>query len=139
VRFLAYCLFFLVLAATQMAGQTAAGARQTVGSEVRSWSGNLIDISRTECGAETERALPKGVCPVSMRTTALGLMLPDGKVLKFDEGGNSKALDALRKSRKGSKAVFDYWRTGKTRLTVRARVTGTQTSDTLNLDSIRVD
>ena len=112
---------------------------QTVGSEVRDWSGELIDVIRTNCGPETERAVPEGVCPVSMRTTNFGLLLSGGKVVKFDEGGNTKALAALRRSRKGAKVVFDYWRTGKVAVPVRARATGALTSDTLNLDSIRVE
>lgn len=74
-----------------------------------------------------------------MRTTNFGLTLPDGKLVKFDEGGNAKAVDALRKSRKGSKIVFNYWKSGKMSAVVKARVTGTLTSDTLNVDTISID
>ena len=48
-----------------------------------------------------------------MCTKTFGLMLADGKFVKFDEGGNTKAIDALRKSTKASKIIFNYWRTGK--------------------------
>jgi len=66
-------------------------------------------------------------------------MLGDGKFVKFDEGGNSKALAALRKSSKASKIVFNYWRTGKTASPIKAYVTGTMTSDTINVESVKID
>ena len=66
-------------------------------------------------------------------------MLAEGKFVKFDEGGNTKAVDALRKSTKASKIVFNYWRTGKTAGAIKARVTGTLTSDILNVESVKTD
>jgi hypothetical protein len=74
-----------------------------------------------------------------MQTANFALRLADGKYLKFDEGGNTKAMDALRKGRQGSKIVFNYWRSGKASKSIRARVSGTLTSDTLNVDAIKVD
>ena len=112
---------------------------QSVGSETHSWTGTLVDATRTNCGPEVERAVPAGMCPVSPRTNTFGLILADGKTVKFDEGGNAKTVDALRKSRKGSKSLFNYWKSGKTSSEIKARVTGTLTSDTLNVDSIKVD
>src|SRR5216683_4511933 len=93
--------------------QQSSAPAQTVGSETRNWSGALVDATRTDCGAEVEHAVKPGTCPVSMCTATFGLMLSDGKFV-VDEGGNSKAVEALRKSSKASKMVFDYWRTGKT-------------------------
>jgi hypothetical protein len=112
---------------------------QTVGSESRTFSGILVDAVNTNCGIEVERAAAKGTCPASFRTTNFGLALAMGKQLKFDEAGNAKVIQALRSSKKGAKALFDYWRTGKATTTVRARAVGTLTSDTLNLESIRID
>ena len=112
---------------------------QTVGSETGNWSGALADATRTDCGVEVEHAVKPGSCPVSMCTVNFGLMLADGKFVKFDEGGNSKAVAALRKSSKASKIVFNYWRTGKTASAIKARVTGTLTSDTLNVESVKID
>jgi hypothetical protein len=119
--------------------QNPPAAAQRTDSGTHTFTGNLLDAARTNCGAEVERAGAPGTCPVSMRTSNFGLMMPEGKFVKFDEGGNTKAVDALRKSRKGSKIVFDYWRIGKTSRLVKARVTGTLTSDTLNVDSITVE
>ncbi|MCU1257398.1 MAG: hypothetical protein JWO80_283, partial [Bryobacterales bacterium] len=55
------------------------------------------------------------------------------------EGGNSKAADALRTSKKGSRIAIEYWRTGKTSAAVKAQVTGSLTGDTLNVNSIRIE
>jgi hypothetical protein len=99
----------------------------------------LFDAGRTNCSSETAQATAKGTCPVTVCTAQFGIRLPDGKLYKFDDADNQKAADALRHSKKAGKAVYDYWRTGKTSTAVTARVTGTLTSDTLNLDTIKVD
>jgi hypothetical protein len=119
--------------------QQSSAPAQTVGSETRNWSGALVDATRTDCGAEVERGVKPGICPVSVCTATFGLMLADGKFVKFDEGGNSKAVEALRKSSKASKIVFNYWRTGKTARAIKARVTGSLTSETLNVESVKID
>ena len=64
---------------------------------------------------------------------------PNGKLYNFDESGNPKAMAALQKSRKGSTLVFSYWKTGKATQPIIAHVTGSVTSDVLNLDTIRID
>jgi hypothetical protein len=112
---------------------------RNVGSESRSFTGTLLDSQNTACGIEVEKAVPKGVCPASFRSTTFGLALEGGKYVKFDEAGNARVIDALRRSKKGAKALFDYWRTGKATAVVKARAVGTLTSDTLNLESIQID
>ena len=119
--------------------QQSSAPAQTVGSETRNWSGALVDATRTDCGAEAEHGIKPGTCPVSVCTATFGLMLADGKFVKFDEGGNSKAVEALRRSSKASKIVFNYWRTGKTARAIKARVTGSLTSETLNVESVKID
>jgi len=112
---------------------------QVAGLETHTWSGSLFDTARTDCGTEVKQSSSPGTCPVSICTVNFGIRLPDGKFYKFDEGSNPKAVYALRKSRKASKLVFGYWQTGKVSSPITARVTGTLTSDTLNLDSIKID
>ena len=109
------------------------------GSKPGSWTGTLYDSGRTNCSAEVAHASAQGTCPVSVCTAQFGIRLLDGKLYKFDDGSNPKVADALRLSKKGSKTLYDYWRTGKTATPVTAHVTGTLTSDTLNLDTIKVD
>ena len=112
---------------------------QVAGSERHSWTGTLFDTGRTECGPEVKQSSSPGTCPVSICTVNFGIRLPDGKFYKFDEGSNPKALYALRKSKKASKLVFGYWQTGKVSGTITAQVTGTLTSDTLNVESIKIN
>jgi hypothetical protein len=114
-------------------------AGQLTGSETKTWTGTLYDTARTECSTETAHSSAPGTCPVSICTRQFGIRLPDGKLYKFDEGGNSKVADALRKSKKGSKTVVDYWKSGKVAKPVAARATGSLTSDTFNLENITVE
>ena len=119
--------------------QNTPPSAQVEGSQPRVWSGNLVDASNTECSVEVAGAAQKGACPVGFQTTAFALMLPDGRTVKLDEGGNEKAMEALKKSRNGGKVLFDYWKSGKVSKQIRARATGALTSDVLNVETIRVD
>lgn len=137
--FFVYC----PLALAQAAGPKTQGAKATgaqpIGGETQSFTGPLFDATRTACG-ELKNSSPGDTCPVSICTLRFGIRLPDGKLYTFDEGGNAKAVDALRKSRKASKLVYSYWQTGKApQSPVMAQVTGSVTSDTLNLETIRID
>jgi hypothetical protein len=138
-----FCIMAVILGVTVFPGRSQERDRnapvQTVGSETRIWTGTLIDAKRTDCGPEVKRAGTPGGCPVSVSTTKFAILLPNGSSLIFDEGGNAKAVDALRRSRKGSKVLFNYWKTGKANGAVTARVTGTQTSDLLNVESVKVN
>jgi hypothetical protein len=130
---------FTILSLWIFAWQSAPALAQVAGSETHSWSGTLFDATRTDCGPEVKQSSTPGTCPISICTANFGIKLPDGKLYKFDDGSNPKAAYALRKSKKASKLVFAYWQTGKASSPITARVTGTLTSDTLNLDSIKID
>ena len=131
-------LFFIVSFSADAQPRSTTKA-ETVGSETHTWNGTLVDAVRTNCGPASERAVIPGDCPVSMQTASFALRLADGKFLKFDEGGNTKAMDALRKSRHGSKTLIGYWKTGKISKAIKAHVTGALTSDTLNVETIKVE
>ena len=64
-------------------------------------------------------------CAVKCSKRGYGLVTSDGKFLKFDEKGNSKALAALKKSSKNAD--------------LKATVKGTQEGDVLKVDSISID
>ncbi|MFN0103113.1 MAG: hypothetical protein ACKV2U_13610 [Bryobacteraceae bacterium] len=127
----------------QAAGPQTAGAKppgpQPIGAVTQRWTGTLFDTTRKGCGVETKGASPADTCPVSVCTLTFGIRLPDGKLYNFDESGNPKAASALQKSRKGSRQAFSYWQTGKAAKPITATVTGSVTSDLLNLDTIRID
>ena len=109
------------------------------GSQAQKWDDRpLVDTGRSNCGVETARAAPRGMCPVSVGTTTFGMLMTDGTVARFDDGGNAKAMEALRRSKKGSKAVVGFWKSGKIATEVRADIMGTLTGDTLNVESVRV-
>ena len=131
-------LFFGVLALAGLAQQQdgQAYANRRLGDAHLERHSNRLQANRMRSGSEKSCAF--GRLSRQHGYNPLRILLPDGKSLVFDEGGDAKAVDALRRSRKGSKVVFDYWRAGKTAGVVKARVTGTQTSDTLNVESVTV-
>lgn len=108
-------------------------------SDTHVFTGTLFDAARHDCGSEVHNVQPSGMCPAGVNTKDFGISQADGKFIKFDEGGNAKAAAALKTSKKGSKIAFDYWRTGKTAAPIKAQATGTLTSDTLNVTSIKID
>lgn len=112
---------------------------QAAGSGSRTFAGVLVDFENSNCGTEVAKAVGRGRCPASFRTTNFGLEMAAGKLVKFDESGNAKVIDALKRSKKSGKALFEYWRTGKATVILRATAVGALTSDTLNLESIRID
>lgn len=57
------------------------------------WSGTLVDVmckGRDLAGHTRE-------CALSCAKSGFGVVLADGKFLKFDEGGNARALATLKK------------------------------------------
>ena len=101
-----------------------AGGKAPQTSQESRISGKLIDA---ECYSN-----PK--CRVGSGTKAFGLILPDNTFLKFDEGGNAKVLEALKKDPKGRKLLNA--RPGAAKR-MKVSVSGTRTADTYNLESIR--
>lgn len=128
-----HCIVFALFSAALCTAQ----APPRSGSQT--WTGALFDALKTTCSTETQGASPAGTCPVSMATQSFGIRLPDGKLYQFDDGGNAKATAALKKSRKAGKEVFAYWQSGKTAKPIQAKVTGSVTSNTLNLETIQID
>jgi hypothetical protein len=127
----------ILLAASLLLVKTA-GAQLT-GSVPQRFTGTLFDAARASCSVETAGSSTPGTCPVGVCTASFGVRLQDGKLYKLDEGGNTKAAEALRKSRRGSQSVLSYWRSGKASQPVTARISGTLTSETLNVDTIAID
>src|SRR5436305_13816817 len=98
--------FLVALIFSAMLPQQAA-TPNTAGSSVsQPFSGILADTQNTSCGIEVAKSVPKGNCPPRFSTTNFGLVLPDGKNVKFDEAGNARVMDALRRSKTGGNALF---------------------------------
>lgn len=61
-----------------------------------SWTGTIVD---TSCKTKDLASHTKQ-CVMSCAKSGLGIVLSDGKFVKFDEDGNVKALAALKASTK---------------------------------------
>jgi hypothetical protein len=136
-----YAVLISLVGLSVMTAQTKSQppVNSAASSQAQRWEGKLVDAGRTDCGVEVVGAAPRGMCPVSVTTVSFGLLMADGKMAKFDEGGNPKAMDALKKSKKASKLVMEFWKSGKSSHQVVAIVAGTLTGDTLNVESIKIN
>ena len=83
-----------------------------------SWTGTLVD---TMCKGKDLAAHSKD-CAIKCAKGGYGIVLSDGKFVKFDESGNAKALAALTKSTKDKD--------------LKATVSGTLDGETLKVDTI---
>src|SRR6266498_5824439 len=92
----------------------------SIGAFAESWSGTLVDVmckGKDLAGHTTK-------CAVSCAKSGYGLVLADGKFVKFDEAGNAKALATLKASNKEND--------------LKAKVSGTLDGDTVMVSSIEL-
>ena len=85
------------------------------------WSGTLVDVmckNQDLAGHTTQ-------CALKCSKSGYGLVMPDGKFVKFDEAGNSKALAALKATSKEKD--------------LKAKVTGTLDGDTVQVESVALE
>jgi hypothetical protein len=94
------------------------------------WSGKVVDAACKDQAASpaAQSAQPGGpvanACEPTASTVAFGIELSDGKVLKLDGAGNTKALEAMKSN------------TGKSSL--QATVTGSLDGQTVKVESIDI-
>jgi hypothetical protein len=86
-----------------------------------SWSGTLVDVM---C-KDKDLANHSRQCAINCSKSGYGLVLADGKFFKFNEGGNSKALEALKASSKDKD--------------LKATVTGKLDGEVIQVESIKLD
>src|SRR3984893_5781968 len=84
------------------------------------WSGTLVDVM---CKGK-DLAGHTAKCAVSCAKSGYGLVLADGKFVKFDEGGNAKVLAALKPTSKEKD--------------LKAKVNGALDGDTVTVSSIEL-
>jgi len=92
----------------------------SVGAFAESCSGTLVDVmckGKDLAGHTTK-------CAVSCAKGGYGLVLSDGKFVKFDEAGNAKALMTLKATSKEKD--------------LKAKVNGTLDGDTVKVSSIEL-
>ena len=85
-----------------------------------SWTGTLVDVM---CKNKDLTSHTRD-CALMCARTGFGLVLSDGKFLKFDEAGNAKALAALKATRKQAN--------------LKAKVTGTEEGGVISVQSIEI-
>jgi hypothetical protein len=103
----------MVLAAAAVASATTATAAE-------SWTGTVVDVM---CKGK-DLANHTAKCAVSCAKGGYGLVMPDGKFVKFDEGGNAKTLAALKATTKEKD--------------IKAKVSGSLDGEVIKVDSIQI-
>ena len=84
------------------------------------WNGTLVDVM---CKGK-DLAGHTRECAVTCAKSGYGLVLADGKFVKFDESGNARAFAMLKKSKKEKD--------------LKAKVTGAMDGDTLQVAAIEL-
>ena len=82
------------------------------------WTGTLVDVM---CKGK-DLAGHTRECALSCAKSGFGVVLADGKFLKFDEAGNAKTLAALKASTKAKD--------------LKAKVSGSKDGETIQVESI---
>jgi hypothetical protein len=85
-----------------------------------SWTGTIVD---SNCKTKDLASHTKS-CVMGCAKSGLGIVLADGKFVKFDEAGNAKALEVLKASDKEKD--------------LKAKVTGKVEGEVLKVDSIEM-
>jgi hypothetical protein len=85
------------------------------------WTGTVVDVMCK--GKDLSSHTAK--CAVSCSKSGYGLVLGDGKFVKFNEGGNAKALKALKATPKEND--------------LKAKVSGTLKDDVIQVESIEIE
>ena len=85
------------------------------------WNGTLVDVmcKNKDLASHTAK------CAIGCAKSGYGLVMADGKFLKFDEAGNMKALAALKATSKEKD--------------LKAKVTGTLDGDTVQVESVELE
>jgi hypothetical protein len=92
----------------------------SIGAFAETWTGTLVDVMCK--GKDLSSHTTK--CAISCAKSGYGLVLSDGKFVKFDEGGNAKALAALKSTNKEKD--------------LKAKVNGALDGDTVTVSSIEL-
>jgi hypothetical protein len=98
----------------------AVATLMTTAMFAESWTGTLVD---TSCKSKDLASHTKQ-CLMGCAKSGIGIVLSDGKFVKFDEEGNVKALAALKASSKDKD--------------LKAKVTGKVEGEVLKVESVEM-
>ncbi len=107
----------------------AAASLFSVMAFAETWTGTLVDASCMDSKKSSAQ------CSPTSSTSAFALVLADGKAVKLDDAGNTKAADAIKNNADRSK---NSSQPGAAAATTSAKVTGTLSGDTIKTDSVEV-
>ena len=96
-------------------------ALSSVMALAQDWTGTVVDVmcKNNDLASHTKD------CAISCSRSGYGIVLADGKFIKFDERGNAKALAALKATSKDKD--------------LKAKVSGTLKDDVIQVESIQID
>jgi len=95
-------------------------ALSAAGALAETWTGSVVDVM---CKGKDLANHTKS-CNVSCAAGGFGLVLPDGKFVKFNEQGNAKALAAIKATAKEKD--------------LKAKVTGSLDGEVIQVASIEI-
>jgi hypothetical protein len=99
----------------------AAGLFLSAAALAETWNGTLVDVMCKDKDLTTHTRK----CAIGCAKSGYGLVLSDGKFLKFDEQGNAKALAALKASSKEND--------------LKAKVSGELEGDLVHVSSVEIE
>jgi len=96
-------------------------ALSSVMALAQDWTGTVVDVmcKNNDLASHTKD------CAISCSRSGYGIVLADGKFIKFDERGNAKALAALKATNKDKD--------------LKAKVSGALKDDVIQVDSIQIE
>jgi hypothetical protein len=96
-------------------------ALSSVMAFAQDWTGTVVDVmcKNNDLASHTKD------CALSCSRSGYGIVLADGKFIKFDERGNAKALAALKATSKDKD--------------LKAKVSGSLKDDVIQVESIQID
>lgn len=103
------------------------------------WNGTLVDQScRTTHTKETTsderktetRTTTSTECPVTTTTTSFGLITPEGKYIQFDNSGNTRIVEMVKKNQTWTSSITEH-------KPIKVRVVGTLDGDTVVIKEIQ--
>ena len=84
------------------------------------WTGTVVDVM---C-KDKDLANHTSKCAIACAKSGFGVVLADGKFMKFDESGNSKALAAVKATSRDKD--------------LKAKVSGTSDGDVITVETIEI-
>ncbi len=103
------------------------------------WNGTLVDegcrtthtkVTTSDENRTETKTTSSTECPVTTTTTSFALMTPDGKYVQFDNSGNTRIVEMVKKNQTWTSAITEH-------KPIRVHVVGTREGDTVVIKEIQ--